>query len=107
MMSNIYESASEVAIFLGESGILDIVPAEDIEAWLDAPRQEWHRDGTYLCIGNEPPPKAFVGQSLTAATLGAYYNAALDPQVERADLKEYPMWVTVRAGKGSHRRMCS
>jgi hypothetical protein len=107
IMSSIYKSASEVAVFLGESGILDIVPAKDIESWLDAPRQEWHRDGTLLGQGGEPPPKAFVGRPQTMAAFGAYITATLDPQVERADPKEHPMWVVVSAPIRSRNWKCS
>jgi hypothetical protein len=107
MMSSIYESATAVAVFLGESGILDIVPAKDMEAWLDAPRQEWHRDGTYICEGREPPPKALVERPQTMAAFAEYFSATMDPQVERADPKEHPMWVTVCAAIGFHNRMSS
>lgn len=108
MMSSIYESALAVAVFKGESGILDIVPIEEMEAWLDAPRQDWRRDGTYICEGREPPHKAFVEHPQTmAAAFAAYFNATMDPRVERADPRRYTMWVSVCAAICIPNRMSS
>ena len=41
-MKAIYASATEVQVYLGESGILDLVSAEEQATWEDAPRSYWY-----------------------------------------------------------------
>ncbi|PMD66822.1 uncharacterized protein K444DRAFT_580185 [Hyaloscypha bicolor E] len=60
IMADIYMSASSVQIFLGESGILDLIPEQEQATWDDPPRFEWHRDHTMLFTSREPPNKAGV-----------------------------------------------
>lgn len=63
MMAKIYMSASSVQIFLGESGILDLIPEKEQATWNDPPRFEWHRDYTMLVSTEEPPNKAGVSNN--------------------------------------------
>lgn len=44
LMKAIYASATEVQVYLGESGILDLVSAEEQATWEDAPRSYWYGD---------------------------------------------------------------
>src|SRR5436305_9826776 len=46
LMAQIYKAAGSVHIFLGESGVLDLIPKEEQASWVDPPRFHWHRDYT-------------------------------------------------------------
>ncbi|PYI05117.1 hypothetical protein BO78DRAFT_276464, partial [Aspergillus sclerotiicarbonarius CBS 121057] len=44
MMKDIYSDASEVQIYLGESGILDTITEQEQSTWADPPRSYWFED---------------------------------------------------------------
>jgi hypothetical protein len=62
IMGKIYETASSVLVFLGESGILDLIPLEEQATWIDPPRFEWHFRGCHLMQADMPPSRAGVRQ---------------------------------------------
>ncbi|KAK0662071.1 putative heterokaryon incompatibility protein [Cercophora samala] len=62
MMARIYRSAADVQVFLGESGVLDLVPDEEQALWDEAPRVHWVRDATMLIHTEHPPHKDGVRQ---------------------------------------------
>jgi hypothetical protein len=64
IMGQIYQSASSVQVFLAESGVLDLIPAEDQATWDDPPRIYWHRDGAFLHTSRVLPSKIGVSQCL-------------------------------------------
>jgi hypothetical protein len=63
IMGRIYEVASSVLVFLGESGILDLVPLEEQATWDDPPRSEWHFKGCFLMQADMPPSRAGVSEA--------------------------------------------
>jgi Heterokaryon incompatibility protein (HET) len=69
IMHLIYEKASSVQVFLGESGILDVIPVEEQNKWDDPPcRAYWHRDGTQLVMTRSAPNRAAVRLPIAAQT---------------------------------------
>ncbi|KAK4205434.1 putative heterokaryon incompatibility protein [Triangularia verruculosa] len=66
MMARIYKSAADVQVFLGESGILDLIPEEDQAAWDDPLRLCWVRDSTMLIHTEHPPHKIGVEHPMWA-----------------------------------------
>ena len=60
IMGKIYELASSVLVFLGESGILDQVPAEEQKEWSDPPKSEWQFRGSWLVQAEVPSSRAGV-----------------------------------------------
>jgi hypothetical protein len=62
IMGQIYQSARTVQVFLGESGVLDLIRTEDQATWDEPSRIHWHRDGTFLHTSQVPPSK--IGVSL-------------------------------------------
>jgi hypothetical protein len=63
IMGRIYEVASSVLVFLGESGILDLVPLEEQATWDDPPRSKWHFKGCFLMQADMPPSRAGVSEA--------------------------------------------
>jgi hypothetical protein len=63
IMGRIYEVASSVLVFLGESGILDLVPLEEQATWDDPPRSEWHFKGCFLMQADMTPSRAGVSEA--------------------------------------------
>lgn len=61
MMARIYKSAADVQVFLGESGVLDLIPHEQQALWNDPPRTHWVRDATMLIHTEHPPHTDGVG----------------------------------------------
>ncbi|KAK1832042.1 heterokaryon incompatibility protein-domain-containing protein [Podospora conica] len=60
LMADIYQSARTVDIFLGESGILDLITPEEQASWDDPPQVWWHNDCTSLVLTGQAPSKSAI-----------------------------------------------
>jgi len=91
IMHKIYEIASSVRVFLGESGILDIIPAEEQATWDDPPCTYWHRDNTWLMCAENPVGLTFARKILNQGNK----NGVEEVTAADYDPRKSPMWAVV------------
>ncbi|KAK3386641.1 heterokaryon incompatibility protein-domain-containing protein [Podospora didyma] len=102
LMARIYETARSVHVFLGESGILDLIPYVDQQAWDDPPRIEWHRDDTMMCETEHLPSKVGVGSRgiVTDMAEAVFAPGPDSPDYDPIDPLDLPMWIVVEPKEG-------
>ncbi|KAK0744662.1 heterokaryon incompatibility protein-domain-containing protein [Apiosordaria backusii] len=96
MMARIYKDAADVHVFLGESGVLDLIPEQDQAMWDDPPRLHWVRDMTMLVHTDKPPHKVGKldsrGVIIDLPNYLKSFKSDSDPGYEPVDAEEFPMW---------------
>ncbi|KAK4173663.1 putative heterokaryon incompatibility protein [Triangularia setosa] len=95
MMARIYKSAADVQVFLGESGVLDLIPEEEQALWDEPPKLCWVRDVTMLIQTEHPPQKVGLDSRGVIIDYLEYVKSLKlhsDPGYEPVNVEKFPMW---------------
>ncbi|KAK4654105.1 hypothetical protein QC762_0062110 [Podospora pseudocomata] len=102
LMARIYKSAADVQVFLGESGVLDLIPHEQQGLWDDPPRTHWVRDATMLIHTEHPPHKDGLDSRGVIIDWGTYLRLPSSPEQPgyKPASREVPMWAILDPSNG-------
>lgn len=98
LMADIYRYAHSVNVFLGESGVLDLIPPEEQASWDDPPSVWWHHDPVSLLFTGRPPSKSTIdSQGVITDLADSLRSLPGMESYDPADEREFAEWAIVSA----------